>query len=171
MTQWALARANSTHFQHFLHVNPHFLHNRGGIIWNLSFKGSSSTTLISCFTRLVQPNSTYSSQKRLLYLVCREQADVQLVPDHPSSPDKSSCWRSISFLHLIEHLGPSNSLHFIQPLQCSRQNFYWGYPIHSYYPGDLDAFTSSNWYSCLVFDHLGNMLIPSSHLGVGVHHT
>ena len=70
----------------------------GGILQNLSLKGLSSATQISCFTRLVHPNSPDSSEKTLWYLVSRAWADVQFAPGYPSSPNKSSCWRSVSFL-------------------------------------------------------------------------
>ena len=64
-----------------------------------------------------------------------------------------------------------NSLHFIQLLQWSRHNFYRRYPIHGYYPGNLDALANNNQYSCLVLDHYSNMPTPSSHLSVSVCHT
>ena len=41
----------------------------GGILQYLSLKGSSSTTLISCFARLVHPNSLGSSENMWWYLV------------------------------------------------------------------------------------------------------
>ena len=53
----------------------------GGILQSLSLKGSSSTTLISCFTRLVHPNSPDSSEKMSWYLVSRAHADVWFAPD------------------------------------------------------------------------------------------
>ena len=76
----------------------------GGILWDLFLKGSSSTILISCCTRPVQPNSPGSSEKMSWYWVNRSWADVQFAPDHQSSPDKCSCWRSISFLCSIDIL-------------------------------------------------------------------
>ena len=39
----------------------------GGILWNLSLKGSLSTTLISCFPKSVQPNSQGSREKMSWY--------------------------------------------------------------------------------------------------------
>ena len=74
---------------------------KGCILQNLSLKGSSSTTLISCFTRLVHPNYSDSNVKISWYSVSMAWADVQFAPNHFSSPDKSSCWRSISFLYSI----------------------------------------------------------------------
>ena len=76
----------------------------GGILQNLSLKGSSLTTWISCFARLMQPNSPGSSEKMSWFSVSRAWTNVWLAPDHPSSPDKSSCWRSVSFLHSIDIL-------------------------------------------------------------------
>ena len=35
----------------------------GVILWNLSLKGSPSTTLISCFARSIQPNSPCSKER------------------------------------------------------------------------------------------------------------
>ena len=71
----------------------------GGILWNLSLKGSSSITLISCFTRSVQPNSPGSKEKMSWYSASRTWVAAWFLSDHLSRPDKSSCWKSISFLH------------------------------------------------------------------------
>ena len=77
----------------------------GGILWNLSLKGSSSTTLIPCFTRPIKPNSLNSSEALLSWCsISRAWADTQFAPAHPSSPDKSSCWSSASFLQSIDIL-------------------------------------------------------------------
>ena len=87
----------------------------GGILWNLSLNGSSSTILISCFTRPIQANSQGSTEKMLWYSVSRAWVDAQFVPVHPSSPDKSNCWRSISFLCSIDvlvHQTPCISSYF-----------------------------------------------------------
>ena len=60
---WALTRANSAWFLYFLHVCTDFFHHWSGILWNLSLKGSSSVTLVSCFAMSVQPNSPGSREK------------------------------------------------------------------------------------------------------------
>ena len=70
----------------------------GGILQNLSLKGSSSVTLILCLARSVQPNSPGSKEKMVWYAASRELAATWSLPDHPSMPDKSSCWKSSSFL-------------------------------------------------------------------------
>ena len=69
----------------------------GGILQNLSLKGSSSMTLISCFTRSVQPNSPGSKEK-MWYSASRTWVAAWFLSDHPSRPDNSSCWKNISLL-------------------------------------------------------------------------
>ena len=73
---------------------------KGGILWNFSLKGSLSTTLISCLTKSVQPNSPGSREKMLCYSANRAHAATWFLSDHSSRPDKSSCWRSNFFLCL-----------------------------------------------------------------------
>ena len=70
----------------------------GGTLQNLSLKGSPSVTLISCFTRSVQPNYLPSKEKMLWCSASRVHVAAQFLVDHPSRPDKSSCWKSTSFL-------------------------------------------------------------------------
>ena len=156
-------------FQHFLQVSPHFLYHRRWDPLKSLFKGlHHQQPLISCFARLVQPNSRGSSEKMLWYSVSRAWADVQFAPDHPSSPDKSSCWRSISFLHSIDIL-----VHWIP---CISSNFS-SVPGITSTGGTLFAATTQVTLMPLLivtdaavwfFYHYGNMLTPSSHLGVGV---
>ena len=87
----------------------------GGILWNLFLMCSSSTMWISCFTRIVHPYSPGSSEKLSWYSVSRAWADAQLAPDHPSSPEKCSCWRSVSLLHSIDI--------FVCQISCISSNF------------------------------------------------
>ena len=70
----------------------------GGILWNLSLKGSSSVTLISCLARSMQSNSSGSREKMSWYSASRTYEADQFLADHPSRPDKSSCCKSTSFL-------------------------------------------------------------------------
>ena len=77
---------------------------RGGILWNLSLKGSSSTTLISCFAKSVKPNSPGSMEKMSWYSVNRAWAATQFLFDHLSRPYKSSCWKSNFFLCWIPYI-------------------------------------------------------------------
>ena len=71
---------------------------RGGILQNLPSNGSSSTTLISCFTKSVQPNSLGSREKMSWYSTNKAQGTTWFLSDHLSRPDKSSCWKSSFFL-------------------------------------------------------------------------
>ena len=70
----------------------------GGILWNCSLKGSSSTTLFSCLARLVQPNSPGSKEKMSWYSANRAWVATWFPSDHSSRLDKSSCWKSASLL-------------------------------------------------------------------------
>ena len=72
---------------------------RGGILQNLFLKGSSSTTLISCFTKSAQPNSPDCRKKILWYSANRAWTATWFLSDHLSRPDKSSCWKNNSFLY------------------------------------------------------------------------
>ena len=69
-----------------------------GILWTYSLKGSLSTTLISCFARLVQPSSTGFKEKTSWYWGNKVWVATWFGSDQPSRPDKSSCWRSTSLL-------------------------------------------------------------------------
>ena len=48
--------------------------------------------------RLVQPNSPGSKEKMSWYSTNRVQVAIWFPSDHPSRPDKSSCWKSTSLL-------------------------------------------------------------------------
>ena len=72
-----------------------------GILQNLSLKGSSSTVLISCFTRYVQPTSPGSKENMSWYSANRA---AWFLSDHLSRPDKYSCWKSTSLLHSTDIL-------------------------------------------------------------------
>ena len=76
----------------------------GEILQNLSLKGSSSTTLILCFARSLQPNSPSSKEKMSWHSASRTWAVVWFLSDYLSWPDNSSCWKSISFLHSTDIL-------------------------------------------------------------------
>ena len=91
ITPWALTRVDSTHFQHLLHMCLDLIHHGGGILQNCSLKGSSSTTLISCFTRSVQPSSQGSNEKMSLCSANRAWVVTWFASDHPFKPGKSSC--------------------------------------------------------------------------------
>ena len=54
------------------------------ILWKHSLKGSLSTTLISCFTRLVQPNSPGSKKKKSWYLANTAWVATWFPLGHPS---------------------------------------------------------------------------------------
>ena len=69
---------------------------RGGILQSLSLKGSPSTTLISCFTKSVQPKIPGSREKMSWYSATRSWTATWFLPDHLSRPDKSCCWKSNS---------------------------------------------------------------------------
>ena len=75
-----------------------FIHHQRGIFWNLSLKGSSSTALISCFPKSIQLDPPDSRKKMSWYSANRAQAAAWFLSDHLSMPDKSSCWKSSSFL-------------------------------------------------------------------------
>ena len=76
----------------------------GIILQNHSLNGSSSASLISCFARSVQPSSPGSSEKMSLYSANKAWVATWFAYDHPFRPDKSSCWRSTSFLLSIDIL-------------------------------------------------------------------
>ena len=106
----------------------------GGILWNLSLKGSSSITLISCFARSVQPNPPGSKEKMSWYSTSRAYAVAQFLADHSSSPDKSRCCKSSSFLCPVDILA-----HWTPCIPCSFSNVpsatsTWG-----------TAFTATTW--------------------------
>ena len=66
---------------------------KGGILQNLSLKGLSSKTLISCFAKSVQTNSPGSKERMSIHSANRAWAAIWLLSDHLSRPDKSSCWK------------------------------------------------------------------------------
>ena len=68
-----------------------------GILWNHSLKGLLSTTLISCFARSVQPNYSRLQGENVI-VFSLQGMDSHLTSDHPSRPDKSSCWKNTSLL-------------------------------------------------------------------------
>ena len=76
----------------------------GWILQNVSLKGSSSMTLISCFARSVQPNSPGSKEKMSWYSARRTLEATWFLTDHPSMPDNFSCWKSISLLYSTDIL-------------------------------------------------------------------
>ena len=65
---------------------------------SLPLKGSSSVSLILCFTRFVQPKSPGSKERMSWYSASRVCAVARFRGDHPSRPDKSNCWKSASSL-------------------------------------------------------------------------
>ena len=75
-----------------------FIHHWRRNSLDLSLKGSSSTTLISCFAKSIWPNSPGSREKGSWYSVNRAWAATWFPSDHLSRSDKSSCWKSSSFL-------------------------------------------------------------------------
>ena len=142
----------------------------GGILWNLSLKGSSSTTLISCFARSVQPNSPGSREKISWYSANRAWTAAWFSSHHPSRPDRSSCWKtppssiqptSQSAGYLTSHIA---SPRFQVPLPL-------GHCIHSYCLGDFNAFANSDQNGHQIFHYYCNLLAPSSHFSVGIHNT
>ena len=91
ITPWALTRADNTCFKHLLHMGSHVLHHGSGNPSKSFFKKvCSSTTLISCFTRIVQSSSPDSKEKMAWYLANRWWVEVQFLSDHPSNPERSS---------------------------------------------------------------------------------
>ena len=143
----------------------------GGILQNLSLKGSPSTTLTSCFAKSIQPNSPGSSEKMLWYLANRHWAAAWFLSEHPYRPDKSSCWKSTSILHSTNILVswiPCISSNFSSP----GGQFHWGHHnIHSYYLSNFNALGDSDWDRCQVFHYHCNLLAPRNHFSVHVHHT
>ena len=81
-----------------------FIWHRRRILWNLSLKGSWSVTLISCFTKSVQTSSPGSREKMSWYPANRAQAAAWFPSDHHPTPDRSSCWKRVSFLHSTDIL-------------------------------------------------------------------
>ena len=147
----------------------------GGILQNLSLKGSLSMTLISCFARSVQPNSPGSKEKMPWYSASRAQVAAWFLSDHPSRPDNSSCWKSVSFFHSTGILVP-----WIPWIQGTRMLVEWWttphYPhlahcICSYYLSNLDALGNGDWSGSQVFHHDCNSPPPGSHLYIGIHDT
>ena len=61
-------------------------------------EGFLSATLISCFAKSVQPHSPGSMEKMSWCSANRAQGSTWFLSDHLSRPDKSSCWKSSSFL-------------------------------------------------------------------------
>ena len=97
----------------------------GGILWNLSLKGSFSMTLISCFARSVHPNSPGSKEKMPWHSSSRAHVVAWFLVDHPSRPDNPAagralpfstwltsllsgslafCWASLTFLVRLQHV-------------------------------------------------------------------
>ena len=69
------------------------------------------------FARSVQPNSLGSKEKMPWYSASRNLLATWFLSDHPSRPAKSSCWKSISFLHLTDIL-----IHWIPWISSSFSN-------------------------------------------------
>ena len=91
----------------------------GGILLNISLKGLSSMTVISCFARSVQPNSPGSKEKMSWYSISRACTAAQFLADHPSSPDKSSSCKSASFLCPVDILtlhSQTLASHLVSPM-------------------------------------------------------
>ena len=98
VTPWTLTGADIAHFQHLLHVHTDLVDHGWGNPLELPFKDFIINSSISCFARSVQPNSPGSKEKMSWYLANRMQAATWFPLDHPSRPDKSSCWKSTSLL-------------------------------------------------------------------------
>ena len=81
-----------------------FIHHWKGDPSELSLRDSSSVTLISCFTKSIQPISPGSKEKMSWYSTIRVQAAAWFPSDHPFKPDRSSCWKRVSFLHSTDIL-------------------------------------------------------------------
>ena len=69
-------------------------------------EGFIINNLISCFAKSVQPNSPGSRKKMLWYSASRAHAAAWFLSDHPSRPDKYSCWKSTSVICSTDILVP-----------------------------------------------------------------
>ena len=114
---WALTGADSNHFQHFLPCAWTSSSMGEGSLWKCSLKGLSSTTLISCFARLVQPSSPGCKENMSWYSAEKAWVAAWFASDYPSCPGDSSCWRSTSLflstdmlVHWIPYTSSSSSM-------------------------------------------------------------
>ena len=142
----------------------------GGILWNCSLKDLLSTTLISCFAKSGQHSSLGSNKKMSWYSANKFWRVTWLTSYHPSRPDKSSCWKSTSFLHSINilvHWMPCTSsmpLKFWMPVQLEAE--------HSQLPlGWFNTLGNSDGNSHQVFHYHHTLFTPRNHFGVCVHYT
>ena len=142
----------------------------GGILWNCSLRGLLSTTLISCFAKLVQHSSLGSNKKMSWYSANKFWTFTWFASHHPSRQDKSSCWRSTSFLcsiNILVHWMPCTSsmpLKFWLPVQLEAQ--------HSQLPlGWFNSLGNSDQNSHQVFHYHHNLFTPRNHYDVCVHYT
>ena len=84
--------------------------SRGGILLNLSLKGSLSTMWISCSTALVQPNLFFSSVKTLWYDNTNFSAASAFLGAQFFRPLKSSFSRSSTYHSTMERDSAKPSL-------------------------------------------------------------
>ena len=143
---------------------------REGILWNLSLKGSSSTTLISHFDKSVQPSSPGSRKKMSWYSANRAWAAAWFLSDHLSRPDKTSLWKSSFFL--------CSTIILVHWIPCISSNFS---SVRVTSTGG-NAFTATIWtiltpfvivigVAIRFFHYHCNSLAPRNHFGVCVHYT
>ena len=116
----------------------------GGILQNLSLKGLSSATLISCFTKSVHLSSPSSWEKMSWYSANRAWAAAWFSSDHPSKPDTSSYLKRVSFLHSTDILICQlprilSSLTRVLGVNFTGAQHLW-LPI-----GDLNALSNGDW--------------------------
>ena len=107
-------------------------------------------------------------EKMLWYSVSRACAVAQFLVDHASRPEKSSCWKSASFL--------CSTVILTLWIPCISSSFpnipgetLWWYGICSYDLSDLDSFSDGDWSHSQIPYHDCYLLALCSHLGIGIH--
>ena len=143
----------------------------GGILQNLSLKGSSSTTLILCFARPVQPSSPSSEEKMSWYSANRVWVAAWFLLDHPCWSDRSSyqkstfllcstdilvCWISYTSSSFSKVLGATST---------------WDTAFAAISLSDFNTLGNSDQNGHQIFHYDCSSLAPSSHFSVSIHNT
>ena len=141
----------------------------GGILCNLSLKGSSSETLISCFARSVQPNSQVPRKRCHGIQLVEHMWQLYSWWTIPPGQTSPAAGRALPFFaQLISLLSGSLASHWASLTFLVRPLLVWC-GIHSYNLSDLDSYSNDDKSGSQILHHDCYSLATCSHLSIGIH--